>query len=194
MTREIQHDVLPQFLGADRLLGMIGEPRHRRSYLYDIGAAVREPAATRTRLFHNNTVRTIAPEYVWVPSADGTRLLIVAERDGDTVSPERGVYLVDLSARVTVDEVQARVAADLQSEIALRDKGLRMFAPMADAVRAVTSTVSVSRIYAYEKALNDFDSRNIAKPGNRLAAEYLFNTYRSFGYAPEYQSPRRAEP
>ena len=65
ITREIQHDILPQFLAGDRLLGLIGEPRHRRSYLYDISDAIREPAATRVRLFHNNTVRTIAPEYVW---------------------------------------------------------------------------------------------------------------------------------
>jgi hypothetical protein len=194
VTREIQNDVTPQFLGPDRLLGLIGEPRHRRSFAYDIAAATKEPAATRTRLFHNNTVRTIAPEYVWVPSADGARLLIVAERDGDTVSPERGVYLVDLTSRVTVDEVKARVAANLKAEIALRDNGRRIFAPMADAVRAVTSAVSVSRIYAYEKALTDFDSRNIAKPGNKQAAEYLFDTYQAFGYTPEYQwfSPRGA--
>ena len=61
LTREIQHDLLPRFLGNDRLLGLIGEaaappvvhlrPRHR-------------PRAMR--LFHNNTVRTIAPEYEWV--------------------------------------------------------------------------------------------------------------------------------
>jgi hypothetical protein len=131
---------------------------------------------------------------VWVPSADGTRLLIVAERDGDTVSPERGVYLVDLSARVTVGEVQARVAASLQSEIALRDRGRRMFAPIADLVRSVTAPASVSRVYAHEKALYDFDSKNIARPGNKLASEYLFSAYASFGYTPEYQwfSPRGA--
>ena len=56
ITRDIQHDLLPQFLTADRLLAVIGEPRHRRSFLYDL------PSSKRTRLFHNNTVRTIAPE------------------------------------------------------------------------------------------------------------------------------------
>ena len=40
-----------------------------------------------------NTVRTIAPEYEWVASADGSKIMIVSERDGDTVSPERAVYL-----------------------------------------------------------------------------------------------------
>ena len=194
VTREIQHDVLPQFLGPDRLLGMIGEPRHRRSYVYDLGAGTAEHGFSRTRLFHNNTVRTIAPEYQWVPAADGTRVMIVAERDGDTVSPERGVYLVDLSARVTLDGLRARVAANLKSEIALRDLGRRLFAPIADTVRSVTSEASTSRIYAHEKALFDFDSKHISQPGNRLASEYLFNAYRSFGYAPEYQwfSPRGA--
>src|SRR5262249_23682791 len=92
VTHEIQHDVMPGFLANDRLLALVGEPRHRRSYLYELSGS--EPS--RTRLFHNNTVRTIAPEYQWSPSPDGRQILIGAERDGDTVSPERGVYLVDL--------------------------------------------------------------------------------------------------
>ena len=37
ITREIQHDLLPRFIGPNRLLAVIGEPRHRRSYLYDLG-------------------------------------------------------------------------------------------------------------------------------------------------------------
>ena len=57
VTREIQHDLLPVFVTPDRILAVMGEPRHRRSYLYDL------PSMKRTRLFHNNTVRTIAPEY-----------------------------------------------------------------------------------------------------------------------------------
>src|SRR5262245_40665751 len=46
----------------------------------------------------------------------------------------------------------------------------------------------------YEKALFDFDSKHITRPGNRLASEFLFNTYKSFGYEPEYQwfEPRGA--
>ncbi len=188
VTREIQHDVVPQFLSDKRLLGAIGEPRHRRSYLYDLSSM------QRTRLFHNNTVRTIAPEYTWVPSADGTKILIVAERDGDTVSPDRGVYLMDLDATVGLDDVRSRVAADLRAERALRSEGRRLFAPMAEDVKSTVAGVSTARVYSYEKALFDFDSKYISKPGNRLASEYLFNTYKSFGYAPEYQwfSPRDA--
>ncbi len=67
VTRDIQHDLLPQFLTETRLLGVIGEARHRRSFLYDL------EAGSRTRLFHNNTVRTIAPEYSWKPSPDGSK-------------------------------------------------------------------------------------------------------------------------
>jgi hypothetical protein len=190
VTREIQHDLLPQFLGPDRLLGVIGEARHRRSYLYELTPS----GVSRKRLFHNNTVRTIAPEYAWVPSPDGTRMLVVSERDGDTVSPQRGVYLMDLGARVSIDEVKARVAASLKAERALRENGRRLFAPIASDVKQVTSAASAARAYAHEKALFDFDSKHVSRPGNKLAYEYLSTAYSSFGYAPEYQyfSPRQA--
>ena len=196
VTREIQHDVLPQFLDANRLVGAIGEARHRRSYLYELtpGSDTAPAGARRTRLFHNNTVRTIAPEYVWAVSGDGTKLLVVAERDGNTVSLERGVYLMDLSARVSVGDLKSRVAASLAAEKTLRENGKRMFAPIATEVANVTKDISAGRAYAHEKALFDFDSKHITRPGNRMASEYLFNAYASFGYTPEYQwfSPRNA--
>jgi hypothetical protein len=173
---------------------MIGEPRHRRSFLYAPAPGVTNAAYTRTRLFHNNSIRTIAPEYVWVPSPDGNQLLIVAERDGDTVSPPRGVYLMNLAAKVTVDEVKTRIAANLKTERALRENGRRLFAPIAQEVKTLTAQASVARVYAHEKALFDFDSKHITRPGNKLASEYLFNAYASFGYTPEYQwfAPRGA--
>jgi hypothetical protein len=185
VTREIQHDLLPQFLGADRLLAVMGEPRHRRSFLYDL----RGPAAppVRTRLFHNNTVRTIAPEYQWSPSPDGTKILVGAERDGNTVSPERGVYLVDLTRKVTKAALLDRLRADLKSETALKAGGSRAFEPIAAEVRQVLNRVSPARIFGYEKALFDFDSKHISQPGNRKASQFLFDTYASFGYQPEYQ-------
>ena len=181
VTREIQHDVLPRFLSNDRLLGMIGEPRHRRSYVYDLASG------KRMRLFHNNTVRTIAPEYEWAASPDGNNVLIVAERDGDTVSPRRGVYLTDLSVKISRDELRARLQGALEAEEALRAKGKRLFAPIAPAVTAVVSDASVGRIFGYEKALFDFDSKHITRPGNRLASAYLADTYKSFGYQPQMQ-------
>ena len=119
---------------------------------------------------------------------------MTAERDGDTVSPERGIYLVSLDARVTAADVLARIDASLAAEKALRAKGERMFRPVAARVKRALADVSTSRIYNYEKALFDFDSKHITRPGNRLAGEYLFETYRSFGYEPEQQwfEPRGA--
>ena len=188
LTREIQHDLMPRYIGANRILAVMGEGRHRRSYLYDA------TTLQRTRLFHNNTVRTIAPEYEWSASADGSKIVIVAERDGDTVSPERGIYVMDLGARVTPADVLARVQANLASEKALREKGIALFRPIADDVRRVTEQVSIGRVYGYEKALFDFDSKNIIRPGNAPAIDYLFETYKSFGYEPERQwfEPRQA--
>lgn len=188
LTHEIQHDLLPRFLGPDRLLSVIGEPRHRRSYLYDL------KTNQRLRLFHNNTVRTLVPEYSWAASPDGTKLLIQADRDGDTVSNERGVYLMDLSRRVTMPELLTRVERNLYSEFRLHITGEKLFAPIAEAVRNVVAQSSTNRIFEYEKTLFDFDSKHISRPGNKLASEYLFSLYKSFGYEPEYQwfEPRGA--
>ena len=80
---EIQHDLFPVFLGEETVLAMKGEARHRRSFLYSVASG--EPV----KLFHNNTLRTIAPEYEWVPTPDGTAVLIVADRSG-TPCPRSG--------------------------------------------------------------------------------------------------------
>ncbi len=175
ITREIQHDLMPQFVTGTRLLGVMGEGRHRRSYLYDLDSGV------RTRLFHNNSVRTVAPEYEWAVAPGGSKVAIVSERDGDTVTPHRHLYLMDLAAPVSRATLIARVDSNLTAERALREAGERMFAPIADAVREATDEVSVARIYSYEKDLFDFDSKHITQPGNWKATEYLLAKYRSFG-------------
>ena len=161
---------------------MIGEARHRRSYIHDVNAG------TRTRLFHNNTVRTIAPEYAWVPSPDGRKLLIVADRDGDTISVERGA----LSRRHDTPGHTRRSARQAARESRRRTgacapKARRIYAPIAADVKRATDEASVARVYAHEKALFDFDSKHITRPGNKRAAEYLYAAYKSFGYEPEYQ-------
>lgn len=188
VTREIQHDVVPRFLSNDRLLGLIGEPRHRRSYLYDL------TTGERRRLFHNNTIRTIAPEYIWDLSADGTRVLIQADRDGNTVSPERGLYVVDLTQTISRADLTARLDANLASERALRAFAARATTPLAAEIRQVLDAASVTRVFAYQKALFDFDSKHITQPGNHKAIEYLQAAYASFGYTPELQwfEPRTA--
>jgi Tol biopolymer transport system component len=181
LTREIQHDLLPRFLDNDRVLAVMGEARHRRSYLYETRTG------ERRRLFHNNSVRTIAPEYTWAPSPDGRQILIVADRDGNTVSPERALYLMDLGRRVTRDAVIARIDSNVVAERRLRADGERAFRTVADQVRRVVAEISVGRIYGYEKSLFEFDSKHITQPGNRKAIDYLTAVYKSFGYEPQQQ-------
>ena len=181
VTHDIQHNVLPRFLTANRVMDVIGEPRHRRAWIYDL------PSGQKFQLFHNNTVRTISPEYDWQVSSDGTKVLIQADRDGDTVSPERGLYLVNLDRKVTKEELIARLEKNLAAETALQTEGKRIFAPLASEAQAVVSQASVNRIYEYEKSLFDFDSKHITKPGNQRAIEYLYETYKSFGYEPVKQ-------
>ena len=94
----------------------------------------------------------------------------------------------DLRHKITKATLLARLRANLKSETALKTAGTRTFQPIATDVRQVLANASAARIFSYEKALFDFDSKHISKPGNRLAAEYLFKAYASFGYAPEYQS------
>ena len=181
ITYEIQHDIYPQFVSQGRVLAVMGEGRHRRSYLYNAATG------TRTRLFHNNTLRTIAPEYEWAARPDGNVVAIVSERDGDTVSPERGLYLTDLRRTVSSEEVLARVRAMLRAERDLRKRGAEMFAPIAQQVQPLVKEVSSARIYDYARSLFSFGSKHVTQPGNKLAIEYLQATLRSFGYEPELQ-------
>ena len=175
LTREIQHDLFPLYLSPSRILAVVGEARHRRSHVYDVATG------QRTRLFHNNSVRTVAPEYEWAPSPDAARVAIVSERDGDTVTPHRHLYLTDLTAKVSRASLVARVDSNLAAERARRVEGTRVFAPIAPAVRAATSEVEVGRIYATEKDLFAFDSKHISQPGNWKATAYLLEKYRSYG-------------
>jgi hypothetical protein len=181
LTRDIQHDLFPQFISNGELLALIGESRHRRLHLYDL------LTDERTWLFRNNTVRTVAPEYEWALSPDGTRLLIVAERDGDTVSPERGVYLLDLSRKVTKTEVFDRIRRNLTEERDLRERGRKMYEVIVDEIKPIVADVSTARIYEYARDLFNFDSKYITRPGNRMATDYLVDKLRSFGYEPELQ-------
>ena len=181
VTRDIQHDVLPRFLDNRTLLGLIGEPRHRRSHVYDL------EAGTRTRVFHNNTIRTVSPEYAWAPSADGRSLAIQADRDGDVVSPARGIYVVDLTRKVTAADLSARLQAQSRHENDLRTRMTAAFNPIADQIRQTVSRVSTTRVYDCHKAMADFGSKYMGQPGNLKAIDYLEKMYASFGYTPEVQ-------
>lgn len=228
LTHDVQHDLFPRFLAGDRLLVIKGEGRHRRSYVYPAtppadavdsaapevptgpGAGPDAPPAIREwvpgsgegmRLFHNNTVRTVAPEYEWAVSPDGMRVIVVSERDGDTITPDRGVYLVDLGRAVTVAEVRARVGEQMAAEEALRTKAEALFAGIEDDVRAAVADVSVSRIHGYAADLARFGTKFVGHPGNQKAIDYLVERLRGWGYKPELQwlpsatsAPLRFEP
>lgn len=181
LSLEIQHDRQPTWVDESRVLAAKGEGRHMRTFVYDVNGG------TPIKLFHNNSIRTIAPEYEWAVTADGSKVLMVSERDGDTVSPERGVYLVDLSATVTVADVRARLQESLAAEEDLRRRGEAAFAPIARDVAAVADAVTTARIYEYARDVYAFGSKHITQPGNAMAIEYYEAALRSFGYEPELQ-------
>jgi hypothetical protein len=181
ITNEIQHDLAPRFLDEETVFAAKGEGRHRRSYLYDIATG------RATKLFHNNTVRTISSEYEWQIVPGGRGILVVADRDGDTISPERGVYLLHLDRTVGADELRARLETNLAGERDLRARGERSFAPIAGEVAGIVEGVSVERIYQYARSLYGTGSKHITQPGNALAIAYLEVQLREWGYEPELQ-------
>jgi hypothetical protein len=197
ITVEVQHDQFPRFVTPTRLLAMQGEFRHRRAYLYDLSGDRRAAIAAdplpgrdqrgRTRAFHNNTLRTVAPQYEWAPSPDGRRILVVAHRDGNTLSPAMGVWVVDLDRPVTRDDVLARIRANLAAELELRESGRRLFSPIEAEVRAAVAMVDVGRVHDHGHALYQLGSKWFTEPGNRLAIDYLATALRRMGYEPELQ-------
>src|SRR5215204_5980985 len=89
--------------------------------------------------------------------------------------------------REASETARAAPRASLAAEESLRAKGKQLFAPIADAVARVTAEASTPRIFSYEQALYQFDSKHITQPGNKRASAFLFDTYQSFGYQPEFQ-------
>lgn len=181
LTHEIQHDVYPVFLDRTTVMAKIGESRHRRAYAHDIGSF------ERTRLFHNNTIRTIAPQYEWHGSHDGGRVIVLAERDGNTVSPDRSIHVVDRTQVVSKKDLLDRLVAQLAGERALRAAGERMFEGIDAAVREATGSVTVDRVRGYQEQLAACGSRHITRPGNEKARDAIVEMFRSFGYEPEIQ-------
>lgn len=181
LTREIQHDFFPAFLAEGSLLAMKGEARHRRAHLYDL-----ETGEIR-RLFHNNTVRTLAFEYEWAPSPDGRKLLVVADRDGNTISPERGVYLVHLDREISREELRARIGRQRESERELLAAAERAYEPIRGEIRDRVDRISIPRLFRYQEDLFRMGSKNITQPGNAKAIAYLEARLRDFGYEPETQ-------
>ncbi|MCH8548810.1 MAG: M20/M25/M40 family metallo-hydrolase [Balneolaceae bacterium] len=181
LSFDIQHELFPEFMDNNTVLAKMGEARHRRSHLYDV------ETKEFHRLFHNNTIRTVAMENDWEKSPDGQFVVIVSERDGNTISPEQGVYLVRIGDRVSTEDLIERLEKNLQSEKDLRAHAERIYKPIYDEVRAATEEVNITRLYHYQKSLYDFGSKHMTEPGNQKASEYIYETLKSFGYEPELQ-------
>ncbi|WP_372906692.1 TolB family protein, partial [Rhodohalobacter sp.] len=155
---DIQHELFPHFLNDEKVLGMMGESRHRRSHIYDVNTK------DFYRLFHNNSIRTVSMENDWEPSPDGTKLLVVAQRGGDTIAPEQGVYLVRIGDKISKQTLIDRLEANLRSEQELLAKAEKMFEPIHDSVKDLTEQINLTRIYHYQKDLYDFGSKHISQP------------------------------
>ena len=181
LSYDIQHELFPHFLNDEKVLGMMGESRHRRSHIYDVNTKEFH------RLFHNNSIRTVSMENEWEPSPDGTKLLVVAQRGGDTIAPEQGVYLVQIGDKISTQTLIERLQANLRSEQDLLAKAESMFEPIHDSVKELTEEINLTRLYHYQKDLYDFGSKHMTQPGNQKAIEYIYETLKSFGYEPELQ-------
>ena len=166
---------------------MIGEARHRRSFLYDLddraharGSSTTTPSARSRPSIPVDRVRT----------RTARKLLIVAERDGDTVSPERGVYLVDLTRKVT----KAELVRASRRNLAARARAARQQANGCSrrsprrSRRRSRRGVGRRASTRYEKALFDFDSKHISRPGNKLAVRVsLRDVHSRSATRPSYQ-------
>jgi aminopeptidase YwaD len=181
ITHDIPHDRSPMWRDNDYVIALQGEPRHTQSFGYDL------KTLTRDRLFHNQMIRTIAPEYAVSVAPDGRAILVAAEGDGNTISPERGAYLMDFDRPVSAASVHARIQSQLADELALRAKGRELFRTLQAPVAELTAQVSVSRIHDYLDTLTSWGSRNATMPGNRKAIDFLARTLRSWGYDVEIQ-------
>ena len=181
VTNDPQHDVLPRFLTNDVLLAMRGELRHRRAQRHDLETGVSE------QLFANNTIRTLSPEYLWSANTSGSRLLIQADRDGDTTSAARGVYVLHLDRPVSVTDVRARLTQQTSAEDELRARMTAAFAPIRAVAARTTAQITPERVRAHLGALVELGSKHVTMPGNAEAITYLEQAYRALGYEVELQ-------
>ena len=94
LSREIEPDRAPRFLNGTQVFAIKGEPRYSRVLsLRPQDARAISASSTTTRSGRSR------PNMNGSPIPTGTKLLIVSERDGDTISGKRGVYLVDLERK-----------------------------------------------------------------------------------------------
>ena len=128
------------------MIAMIGEARHRRSYVL---TCRRHPQA----LFHNNTIRTIAPEYPGSSATDAdcwSSPSVMA-----TPCPPAWGLPHGFRAADSREDLRTRLRANLAAEEALRE-GRRLYAPIAAAVKRSLKRRRWRGVQL-QKALFDFD-------------------------------------
>ena len=163
---------------------MVGEPRHRRSFLYDLAAPAgtadaavpqqhrphdraRVPVGRQSRRRHGaDRCRTRRQHRVARARRLSRRPQAKVGRGGPAAAAEAG-----LAAETALKaHGRASVRADRRRGASSASARCRSPASTATRRRCSTSTPSTSR-----------------GPATGKASEYLFKTYQSFGYAPEYQ-------
>ena len=161
---------------------MMGEPRHRRSHLYDVATGA------RTRLFANNTIRTISPEYIWVPSADGSRAA-----DPGRSRRRHGLRRARRLRRRSDAQGHGRRRARAPGSAARRrerparadDEGVSSRSPSS---RRRSSTARQSTASTTTRRRCSTSTRSTSRSrATCKAIDYLEKTYRSFGYDPQIQ-------
>ncbi len=138
VTRDIEHDVLPRFVGPDRLLGVIGEPRHRRSFLYDLTSMTRTQAVSQQHGPHDRARVSVGDQRAIAASCSSARTATATPSRRSAASTSS-----DLQRKVTRTEVLARLRENLKSEVALKEFGTRAFA--ADRGRREADRSNASR-------------------------------------------------
>ena len=190
--RDARHPARPAAAVPDRRRGCSAssaKPRHRRSFLYDIADRHAHAAVPQQHGPHHRARVLVGAQRRRQQAADRRRArrrhrLARARRlpDGPDAHGHARRRCAPASPRNLAAEeaLRAKGAAALRAD---RRRRSRRWSPRPRS----------TAIYAYEKALFDFDSKHITRPGNKLASAYLFDTYKSFGYAPEFQWFDRAQ-
>ena len=186
MTREIQHDLLPRSSATIGCWRSMGEARHRRSYLYDVATGSARGCSTTT------------PSARSRPSTRGCRAPTARSADRRRARRRHRLGRARRLPHGPDARGHARGAAGAARQRARRREGAARKGAAARTRRSPpTSARSSPRrrshaVYGYEKALFDFDSKHITRPGQQAARrQYLFDTYQSFGYEPELPVVRR---
>jgi hypothetical protein len=116
------------------VLAVIGEARHRRSWIHDVVTGTHTRCLSQQHHSHDRAGIRVGA------SADATQVAIVAERDGDTVTPHRHLWRVDLSREVTVREVRDRLTSMRTAEWRCAPKERVALRQSPSAVRARSLT------------------------------------------------------